>query len=78
LNHFRSGRFGANAAWLALNVIAHNLARWTSRIGLGESLIATDTLRRQHLRMPGRLHLRPSAEPAPAPALAGPRRSVQL
>ena len=35
LNHLPSGRFGANAAWLALNVIAHNLARWTSRIGLG-------------------------------------------
>ncbi len=50
-----SGRFGANAAWLGLNVIAHNLGRWTSRIGLGESLIATDTLRRRYLRTPGRL-----------------------
>ena len=55
LNHLPSGRFGANAAWLALNVIAHNLARWTSRIGLGETLIATDTLRRHHVAMPGRL-----------------------
>jgi len=55
LNHLPSGRFGANAAWLALNVIAHNLARWTSRIGLGETLIATDTLRRRHLRTPGRI-----------------------
>jgi hypothetical protein len=55
LNHLPSGRFGANAAWLALNVIAHNLARWTSRLGLGETLIATDTLRRHHLRLPGRL-----------------------
>lgn len=55
LNHLPSGRFGANAAWLGLNVIAHNLARWTSRIGLGETLIATDTLRRRHLRTPGRL-----------------------
>jgi len=43
LNHFPSGRFGANAAWLALNVMAHNLARWTRRLGLGETLIATDT-----------------------------------
>lgn len=33
LNHLPSGRFGANAAWLTLNVIAHNLSRWTSRIG---------------------------------------------
>ena len=55
LNHFPSGRFGANAAWLALNVMAHNLARWTSRLGLGDTLIATDTLRRRYLRVPGRL-----------------------
>ena len=55
LNHLPSGRFGANAAWLGLNVIAHNLARWTSRIGLGQTLITTDTLRRRHLDLPGRL-----------------------
>jgi hypothetical protein len=55
LNHLPSGRFGANAAWLILNVIAHNLARWVSRLGLGETLIATDTLRRRHLRTPGRI-----------------------
>jgi hypothetical protein len=55
LNHMPSGRFGANAAWLAINVMAHNLARWVSRIGLGETLIATDTLRRCYLRTPGRL-----------------------
>ena len=55
LNHLPSGRFGANAAWLNLNVTAHNLARWVSRLGLGETLIATDTLRRRHLRTPGRL-----------------------
>ena len=55
LNHLPSGRFGANAAWLALNVIAHNLARWTTRLGLSETIIATDTLRRHHLRTPGRI-----------------------
>jgi hypothetical protein len=55
LNHLPSGRFGANAAWLALNVTAHNLARWTSRIGLGETIVATDTIRRRHLAMPGRI-----------------------
>ena len=55
LNHLPSGRFGANAAWLNLNVSAHNLARWVSRLGLGETLITTDTLRRRHLRTPGRL-----------------------
>ena len=55
LNHLPSGRFGANAAWLVLNVIAHNMARWTSRIGFGETVIATYTLRRHHLAIPGRL-----------------------
>jgi hypothetical protein len=30
LNHLPSGRFAANAAWLAIQVIAHNLARWTA------------------------------------------------
>lgn len=35
--------------------MAHNLARWTSRLGLGETFIATDTLRRRYLRCPGRL-----------------------
>jgi hypothetical protein len=45
LNHLPSGRFAANAAWLTLNVLAHNLARWTSRLGLGETLITTKTLR---------------------------------
>jgi hypothetical protein len=55
LDHLPSGRFGANAAWLALQVMAHDLARWTSRIGLKEMLIATKTLRRRFLALPGRL-----------------------
>jgi hypothetical protein len=29
-NHTPSGRFGANAAWLAVNIMAHNMARWTT------------------------------------------------
>ena len=55
LNHLPSGKFAANAAWLTLNVIAHNLARWVSRIGLGEALITTKTLRTRYLDLPGRL-----------------------
>jgi Transposase DDE domain group 1 len=55
LNHLPSGQFGANAAWLALNVMAHNLARFSTRIGLGESLITTETLRRRYLTVPGRM-----------------------
>jgi Transposase DDE domain group 1 len=54
LNHLPSGRFAA-AAWLTLNVIAHNLARWTSRIGLGQTLVTTKTLRVRYLDLPGRL-----------------------
>jgi hypothetical protein len=55
LNHLPSGRFGANTAWFALNVIGHNLSRWTGRIGLGENLITHKTLRRRYLHLPGRL-----------------------
>jgi hypothetical protein len=55
LAHLPSGRFAANAAWLTLSVIAHNLARWTSRLGLGETLITTKTLRTRYLDLPGRL-----------------------
>ena len=55
LNHLPSGRFAANAAWLAVQVIAHNLARWTTRLGLGEPVVTTKTLRRRFFSMAGRL-----------------------
>ena len=55
LNHLPSGRFPANGAWLAVQVIAHNLARWTARIGLGEQLVTTKTLRRRFFSLAGRL-----------------------
>ena len=55
LNHLPSGRFPANGAWLAVQVIAHNLARWTARIGLGEQLVTTKTLRRRFFSLTGRL-----------------------
>jgi len=55
LNHLPSGRFGANAAWLAINVMAHNLARFCTRLGLGDSPITTETLRRRYLSVPGRI-----------------------
>ena len=54
LNHLPSGRFPANAAWLAVQVIAHNLARWTTRIGLGEPVTTTKTLRRRFFSLGGR------------------------
>ena len=63
LNHLPSGRFGANAAWLAVQslprtrygVMAHNLARWTARLGLGEQIVTTKTLRRRFFSLAGRI-----------------------
>ena len=55
LNHLPSGRFAANAAWLAVQVMAHNLARWTARIGLGQQVVTTKTLRRRFFSLAGRL-----------------------
>ena len=55
LNHLPSGRFAANGAWLAVQVMAHNLARWTARIGLGEQIVTTKTLRRRFFALAGRI-----------------------
>ena len=55
LNHLPSGRFPANAARMAVQVMAHNLARWTARIGLGEQPATTKTLRRRFFSLAGRL-----------------------
>ena len=55
LNHMPSGRFAANGAWLAVQVMAHNLARWTARIGLGERIATTKTLRRRFFALVGRI-----------------------
>jgi hypothetical protein len=56
LRHCPSGRFLANAAWLVLAALAHNLLRWTSQLGLGtRGLVVAKTLRRRLLSLPGRL-----------------------
>ena len=48
-----------DAAWLAVQVMAHNLARWTVRIGLGEPAVTTKTLRRRFFSLAERptMHL---------------------
>ena len=51
LNHMPPGRFAANGAWLAVQVMAHNPAR----IGLGEQIVTTKTLRRRFFGLVGRL-----------------------
>ena len=60
LNHLPSGRFAANpelaeGRMAGVQVMAHNLARWTSRIGLGEQVVTTKTLRRRFFSLAGRL-----------------------
>lgn len=58
LEHCPSGRFFANAAWLACAVLAHNLVRWTARlggVGADDRLTVASTLRFQVLSVPGRL-----------------------
>jgi hypothetical protein len=51
-----SGNFNANAAWLVLATLPHNLARWTVTLGLRtRALIAAKTLRARLFCLPGRL-----------------------
>jgi hypothetical protein len=71
--HMPSGRFGANAAWLAFGAIAHNLARWSERLGKitdGRGPIALATLRRLHLGARAPLPLGSSPDAAPGKRLA--------
>jgi len=56
LAHLPSGKFTANAAWLALTVMAHNLGRAVGRLaGPGLHQATAATLRRKVFTMPGRL-----------------------
>lgn len=55
LNHLPSGKFGANAAWLSFQVMAHNLGLWVNRLGLAGAPLRVKTLRRRYLCLPGRL-----------------------
>jgi hypothetical protein len=57
LRHHPSGRFAANAAWLVIATLAHNLLRWVAAIGLGArgELVVAKTMRRTLLSLPGRI-----------------------
>ncbi len=58
LEHCPSGKFFANAAWLGCAVLAHNLTRWSARLGdmhPAERLTVTRTVRTRVLCVPGRL-----------------------
>jgi hypothetical protein len=55
LAHFPTKSFGGNAAWLVLNTIAHNLTRWTARLGLHLRQVMTKKIRRRVYGVTGRL-----------------------
>ena len=58
LEHIPSGYFFANGAWLACAVLAHNLTRWTARLGgiaARNQLVVARTIRTRLISIPGRL-----------------------
>ena len=58
LTHCPSGKFFANAAWLACAVLAHNLMRWTARLGEVHpeaQLTVARTMRTKLFALPGRV-----------------------
>lgn len=55
MRHFPTKSFGGNAAWLILNTIAHNLTRWTARLGLDAGHVMTKKVRRRLYNVGGRL-----------------------
>jgi hypothetical protein len=54
LNHYPSGSFTANAAWLHLNTAAHNLLRCTNQLITPTPMVAK-TIRYRYLTIPGRV-----------------------
>lgn len=58
LAHCPSGKFFANGAWLACAALAHNLARWTARLGHTQHpnrLTVAATIRNRLLAVAGRV-----------------------
>ena len=69
LAHRPSGRFFANAAWLVIACLAHNLIRLVAALGLGAAgPVVAKSIRRRFVCLPGRITR--SARPPPAHALA--------
>jgi hypothetical protein len=82
LEHVPSGRFHANAAWLACAVLAHNLIRWTSRLGSSPPRLARGGSHHAHpvrdLRRPHHQPLRHTDAASRHSAGPGPNRSSPL
>jgi Transposase DDE domain group 1 len=58
LEHVPSGKFFANAAWLACAVLAHNLIRWTASLGdvtPDDQLTVARTIRTRLITLSGRI-----------------------
>ena len=57
LEHLPSGVFWANSAWFQIAILAHNMMRWTARLGGHDTdrLIVARTIRTRLLCLPGRL-----------------------
>ncbi len=56
LAHFPSGHYSANSAWTVIACLAHNLQRWTAKLGLSDPTPrAASTIRRRLFSLPGRL-----------------------
>jgi hypothetical protein len=74
LEHCPSGHFFANAAWLGCAILAHDLTRWTARLGaIGDRgcLTVASTVRRQLFAVPGRLVSRPDHSTGERPPRVG-------
>jgi len=58
MEHCPSGDFSANAAWMCCAVLAHNLIRWSAKLGDlvdDDTLVVARTLRTRYFSVPGRL-----------------------
>ena len=58
-NHAPSGDYAANAAWVVLAALAHNLIRWVAALGVGiDGPVVAKTIRRRLITLPGRITTR--------------------
>ena len=58
-NHAPSGIYPANAAWVVLAALAHNLIRWVAALGVGiDGPVVAKTIRRRLITLPGRITTR--------------------
>ena len=58
MEHCPSGDFSANAAWMCCAVLAHNLIRWSAKLGglvEDDTLVVAQTLRTRYFSVPARL-----------------------